>query len=269
MSNTKYMSNTKTRAARSIEMSDAGRSKWQAALAAKNIGTATQLLAHALSITSEPTARKALNGEKLDKKTWEAILQDLNLNLGDFFPDAQWFEQIPVNPWEQLLAMATDGSARFGMVIPDSVKCANVRNALKSKNPPKYLPKFPIKTQVILEIDAQCSGHLILLEQNSDGGIDLLSPSVLMPDNLLTGKIQYLPQRPLPRADISEVIELEPVGTRYLWAGIFAQLPDWEWLEGAREDLLDLQGEQLRDLLGYAQESPEKCRLWKTSYEVV
>ncbi len=69
--------------------------------------------------------------------------------------------------------------------------------------------------------------------------------------------------------EMSEVIELEPVGTRYLWAGIFAQLPEWGWLQGAREDLLDLQVEQLTDLLGYAQQSPEGCRMWKTSYEVV
>lgn len=258
------MSNIKARAARSIEMSDVGKNMWQAKLTAENIGTAIQLLARAPSIICDPTARKALRGERLDRRTWEGIFRDLNVNRGDYFTQAEWFEQ---NPWEQLLAMAADGSTRFGLVLPNPVESANARNAL-GKNQPKYLPKFPINTKVILKIDAGLSGHLILLEQNSDGGIDLLSPSVLMPKNLLTGEIQYLPQRPLPEG-ISEVIELEPVGTRYLWAGIFAQLPEWGWLQGAREDLLDLQVEQLGDLLAYAQESPEGCGMWKTSYEVV
>jgi hypothetical protein len=261
------MQNIKPRAARSIEMSDAGKIKWQAILTAKNIGTATQLLARAPSITSEPTARKVLKGEKLDKTTWEAVFHDLDVNRGDFFTDAEWFGQTPANPWELLLALAQDGSERFGLKITNSLQCADFRNALP-KNSPKYLSKFPIKTKVILEVDAGLSGYLILLEQNSDGGIDLLSPSVLMPKNLLTGEIQYLPQRPLPEG-MSEVIELEPVGTRYLWAGIFAQLPEWGWLQGAREGLLDLQVAQLTDLLGYAEKSPEGCRMWKTSYEVV
>jgi hypothetical protein len=217
-------------------------------------------------LISEPTARNAVDG-KASQKKWEVIFKELDLKWSDYFSEAEWHEWNRETLWGMLLNSAEDGSERFGLVIPDPVEYGNVRNALP-KNQPKYLPKFPIKTTVILEVDAGLSGHLILLEQNTDGGIDLLSPSVLMQDNLLTGEIQYLPQRPLPEG-MSEVIELEPVGTRYLWAGIFAQLPEWGWLQGAREDLLDLQVEQLTDLLGYAQESPEGCRMWKTSYEVV
>jgi hypothetical protein len=218
-------------------------------------------------VISKPTAKDAFDCET-SKATWEVIFQKLDLKWSNYFSEAEWHEWNRETLWGMLLNLSEDGSAQFGMVIPDEVEYANVRNVLRVKNPPKYLPKLPIKTKVYLEIDAGWSGQLILLEQNTDGGIDLLSPSVLMQDNLLTGEIWRLPQRSLP-AEMSELIELEPVGTRYLWAGIFAELPEWGWLQGAREDFLDLQAEQLTDLLGYAQEWPERCRMWKTSYEVV
>jgi hypothetical protein len=253
---------------KSIGMSAAGLIKWQAALTKKRIGTAIQFLANAPSITGEPTARKALKGEKLGKTTWESIFQDLGENRGDFFTDAEWFgRDLLKEQWAKLLELAEDASDRFGLVLPDRLERADLRGA-KSKYPSKYMTKLRINSKVLLEIPSGLSGYLILLEQNKDGGINLISPSQLMKNTLLTGEAQRLPQLPVDE-DIAEVIEMTDEGTRYLWAGIFAQLPDWGWLVGAKDDTLELQVEQLRDLLGYAKHQPPGTQIWRSSYTVM
>ncbi|NJR32531.1 MAG: hypothetical protein HC778_06520 [Chamaesiphon sp. CSU_1_12] len=203
------------RAARAIEMSPAVLSKWQAVLREKRIGTADQLLSLIIerapteeknaknakyakdkkgkgekktTIDGEPTARKAINGQRIDKTSWILIFDYLDLYLGDFFTDAEWFGRDPIeDSWEKLLDLAEDAFDRFGLVFLDPMQEANFRNAIPSRNLPKYLTKLPLNSEVVLEMPSGLSGHLILLEQNTWGKIDLLSPSPLMQNTLLAG----------------------------------------------------------------------------------
>lgn len=260
------MQTTPVRAPRAIEMSAAGLTKWQAALTKKNIGTAPELLARLTEITGEPTARKALKGQKIDKESWKSIFKDLDLDGGDFFTDVEWFGR---NPWEMLLDLAEDASDRFGLVSLDGLQQANFRTAIPSPKLPRYMTKLPINSEVVLEMPSGLSGHLILLEQNTEGGIDLLSPSPLMKKTLLAGEVQLLPQRPVPQG-FAEKIHMTDVGTRYLWAGIFDRLPEWDWLADTQENMrCDLQVEQLTDLLAYAKIQPPGTQIWRSSYTVV
>jgi hypothetical protein len=274
------------RASRSIAMSPAALKAWQEVLREKGIGTAAQLLSLIIerapteqkvvkgkkvktTIDGEPTARKAINGEKIDKTSWELIFKYLDLDLGDFFTDAEWFGRDPIEDgWVKLLDLAEDASDRFGMVFPDEGEEANIRNAIPLPNLPKYMTKLPINSEVMLEIPSGLLGHLILLEQNTAGGIDLVSPSPLMTKTLLAGEVQLLPQRPVPKG-YAEKIYMKEAGTRYLWAGIFDRLPDWDWLADTQEEMrCDLQVEQLTDLLTYAKTQPPGTPIWKSSYTV-
>ena len=141
-------------AARSIEMSTAGLVKWQAVLTAKKIETTNQLLDKAFSIDSEPTARKALRGEKLDKTTWVAIFQDLTLKRGDFFTDAEWHDWSLENRWEMLLNLAEEASARFGLVFSQQPEQGGVGDVFREE---RFQTSMPSGTLVLLEIPAGLS----------------------------------------------------------------------------------------------------------------
>jgi hypothetical protein len=282
------------RAARSIEMSPAALTKFQAVLREKRIGTAAQLLSLIIerapteeknvknakyakgekvnkktTINGEPTARKAINGERIDKTSWILIFDYLDLYLGDFFTDAEWFGRDPIeDSWAKLLDLAEDAFDRFGLVFLDPMQEANFRNAIPSRNLPKYMTKLPLNSEVVLEMPSGLSGHLILLEQNTTGGIDLLSPSPLMKNTLLAGAVQLIPQCPVPEG-FAEKIHMTQEGTRYLWAGIFDRLPEWDWLADTQEEMrCDLQVEQLTDLLAYAKTQPAGTPIWRSSYTV-
>jgi hypothetical protein len=244
-------------------MSTAGLIKWQAVLTAKKIGTANQLLAKSLSIDSEPTARKALKGGRLDKKTWESIFQDLDLNRGDFFTDAEWHEWSLETRWEMLLNLAEDASARFGLVFPQQLEHAGFGDLFRQE---RFQTSIPSGKSVLLEIPAGLSGYLILVEQDPNGEICLVAPSCLVMDSSLTGELRLLPQHP---PSPFKVLKPSTLGTSYLWAGIFAQLPDWKWLQALPGGLLKLEMEQITQLVEYAETQPrETTQIWKSSYTV-
>lgn len=252
-------------------MSPTGLTKWQAVLREKRIGTVAQLLT--LIIERAPAEPKIVKGkkvkttidERIDKTSWTLIFKYLDLDRGNFFTDAEWSGR---DPWETLLDLAEDASDRFGIVSLDGLQLANFRTAIPSPILPRYMTKLPINSEVLLEMPSGLSGHLILLEQNTEGGIDLLSPSPLMKKTLLAGEVQLIPQRPVPEG-FAEKIHMTEEGTRYLWAGIFARLPEWDWLADTQEEMrCDLQVEQLTDLLTYAKIQPSGTPIWRSSYTV-
>jgi predicted transcriptional regulator len=67
-----------------IEMSAASLAKWKAMLSARKIGTAKKLRSRVPEIMGEPTARRAFNGQRLDRETWQAIFE-IEARTGGFF----------------------------------------------------------------------------------------------------------------------------------------------------------------------------------------
>jgi hypothetical protein len=250
------------RAARSIlvaiEMSAVGKTKWKAMLTARKIGTAKKLLSRVPEIVGEPTARRAFNGQRLDRVTWESIFDGLKLDRADFFTDVQWFNLDLNSQWEILWNLATDASDRFGLVLAETVESPDLGNQ-------KFAKTIASRTSVSLEIPGGLSGYLILVEQDAQGSIVLLSPSPLMPNPMLTGTIERLPQYPPSPFPFLQPIT---VGTNNLWAGIFAKLPDWRWLADAQKKPLRLQLAQLTDLFEYTNKQPKDTQIWRSSYVV-
>ncbi len=276
---------TTVRASRSIEMSPAATIKWQAVLTEKGLGTAAQLFSQILEVAPEPTmgkngtvrkivtvkceatARKAIKGERLDKRIWESIFRDLKLNIGDFFTAAELYGEIQ-NPWELLWDLAKDASDRLRVVRKGSLETSGLCDGLEGlRGEEEFLGTVSSGTNVLIKMSEALAGHLILVEQDSNGLVELLAPSCLMLDSELKNQVQRLPQ--YPPSKFPCLIPLT-IGTSCLWAGIFAELPDFEWLGDATQGVLKLQMEQLNDLLEYAQQEQSKAttQILKLSYVV-
>jgi hypothetical protein len=274
------MVNIKARAARAIEMSVAGKVKWQEVLSARGIRTASELMSRIIelapekppvlkgkevktTIESEATARKALSGQKTDKPVWELIFRCLELNGADFFPSAEWFGYSREDRWEMLLNMAEDASDRFGIVLPQKLEHAGFEDMFTSQ---KIQKTIPTGKSVLLEIPEGLSGYAIVLEQGVSGNIVLVAPSCLMVDSAVKGERRLLPQYP---PSPHQFLVPRMVGTNDLWMGIFAQLPDWEWLHEKRQGLLKLEMAHVTQLLEYAEAQPPNTKqIWKSSYTV-
>jgi hypothetical protein len=242
-----------------IEMSAVGQAKWKAMLTARKIGTAKKLLARVPEISGEPTARRAFNGQRLDRQTWEAIFYGLKLDRADFFSDVQWFDRDLKTQWQMLWDLAKDAPDRFGLVLGETANNPDLGNQ-------KFAQTIVSRTSVYLEIPGGVTGYLILVEQDAQGRMILLSPSPLMANPLLTGAIQQLPQYPPSPFPFLQPIT---VGTNNLWAGIFGKLPDWRWLADAQKRPLRLELAQLMDLFEYASQQPKGTQIWRSSYVVI
>ena len=245
-----------------IEMSAVGKTKWKAMLTARKIGTAKKLLSRVPEISTEPTARRAFNGQRLDRVTWESIFHGLNLNRGDFFTDVQWFNLDLDSQWEILWNLATDASDRFGLVSTETVASFKLGDRLDRE---KFVKTISSRTSVCLAIPGGLTGYLILVEQDTQGSIVLLSPSPLMANPMLTGTIQLLPQYPPAPFQF-----LQPIssGTNKLWAGVFPKAPTWRWLADAQKKPLRLELAQLTDLFEYASKQPQDTQILRSSYAV-
>ena len=244
-----------------IEMSAAAKAKWQAMLSVRKIGSAKKLLSRVPELTNEPTARRALNGQSLDRQTWQAVFSGIKLDRANFFTDVQWFALTANSQWETLWELAQD-SDRFGLVLAEPVVNPTDEEADRSK----FVKTIAIRTSVFIEIPAGLSGHLILIERDAQDNIVLLSPSPLMASPLLTGAMQRLPQCPP-----SPFPHLQPlsVGTNQLWAGVFDRLPDLRWLADAQQKPLRLQLAQLTDLFEYTRKQPKGTLVWRSSYVTI
>jgi hypothetical protein len=265
-------------------MSVAGKVKWQEVLRAKGIGSASELMSRIIelapekppvvkgkevktTIDGEPTARKALNGQKIDKTIWELIFRCLKLNGTDFFTSAEWFGYSRDDRWEMLLNLAEDGSDRFGIVLPQKLEHAGFEDMFTS---PRIQKTIPSGKSVLLEIPEGYSGYAIVLEQGVSGNIVLVAPSCLMLDSALKGERRLLPQDSQDPPSPFKFLVPTTVGTNHLWAGIFAQLPDWEWLHQERQRLLKLELAHVTQLLEYAAAQPPNTRqIWSSSYTAV
>jgi hypothetical protein len=242
-------------------MSAASRAKWKAMLTARKIGTAKKLLSRVPELMGEPTARRAFNGQRLDRQTWEAIFYGLKLDRADFFTDVQWFALDLNSQWETLWNLAQDATDRFGLVLAEPAH----NNDNDEVAPARFASTIESRTSVFIEIPGGMLGHLILVEQDAQGNVVLLSPSPLMTNPVLTGVSQRLPQYPP-----SPFPFLQPicVGTNKLWAGIFAKAPDWRWLAEAQKKPLRLQLAQLTELFEYARKQPKGTPILRSSYVV-
>jgi hypothetical protein len=230
-------------------------------LTARKISTTKKLLSRVPEITGEPTARRVLNAQSLDRQTWQAIFYALKLDRADFFTDVQWFALDANSQWELLWDLARD-SDRFGLVLAEP-KAATDENDI---NRSKFAQTIAIRTSVFIEIPAGLSGYLILVERDAQGNIVLLSPSPLMASPLLTGAMQRLPQYPP-----SPFPHFQPlsVGTNRLLAGVFDRAPDWRWLADAQKKPLRLQLAQLTDLYVYIRRQPNVVPMLRSSYVTI
>ncbi|WP_310427550.1 hypothetical protein [Chamaesiphon sp. VAR_48_metabat_135_sub] len=250
------------RSAQAIEMSAVARAKWLTMLKTRKINTAKQLLSRVRDLHGEPLARKALKGDRLDRMTWDSIFKGLKVYREDFFNDIEWFERDLETQWGMLWGMATDASDRFGIVLPEHIPDSSLWDGVGSD---KFQQSIASRTSVLLEIPWGTPGYLILLEQDALENIVLLCPSPLMANPLLTGKIQRLPQYP---PSTFEFLQPITVGTNYLWAGVFTQLPDLRWLADAQKRPLRLQLTQLADLFNFASKQPKGTPMFRSSYVV-
>jgi hypothetical protein len=242
-----------------IEMSAIGQTRWKAMLTARKIGTAKKLLARVPEISTEPTARRAFNGQKLDRQTWEAIFYGLNLDRADFFTDVQWFDRNLNTQWELLWKLAQDAGERFGLILAENLP------AHDGIEPEKFVRTIVSRTSGSIEIPAGLTGYLLLLERDASGTIVMLSPSPLIATPLLSGAVQRLPQSPP-----SPFPYLQPltVGTTELWAGIFAKSPDWRWLATAQKKPLRLDLAQLTEIYESTRKQHQSTQILRSSYVV-
>ncbi len=251
------MQTTNADRAAAIEISGVKLVKWKNMLKERKIGTTKKLLSRVPEISGEPVARKALNGQRLDRPTWEAIFRGLKVYRDEFFTDVEWFDRDLTATWGLLWDMATDATERFGIVLPP--------RADASLGGDKYQQTIVSRTPVLLEISGGMLGYLLLLERDALGNVVLLAPSPLMSNPALTGTIQRLPQYPPSPFEFLQPIT---VGTNQLWAGIFAKLPEFKWLADAQKRPLRLQLSQLTDLFEYIRKQPQTIPLWRSSYVV-
>jgi hypothetical protein len=251
-----------SQATKTIEMSPAGRVKWEAMLKTRKIVTAKQLISRVRDLHGEPLARKALKGEKLDRQLWDSICKGLKVNGADFFSAAEWFERDLQTQWTMLWDLATDASDRFGLVLPADIPDSSSWDGIGSE---QFQRTLKSRTSVLLEIPWGMSGYLILIEQDALGNIVLLCPSPLMPEPLLTGKIQRLPQYPPSPFEFFQPIT---VGTNYLWAAVFTKLPDLKWLADTQKRPLRLQLGQLVDLFECINKQSDRNPIFRSSYLV-
>jgi hypothetical protein len=241
-----------------VEMSAASKAKWKAMLTARKISTAKKLISRVPEITGEPTARRVLNAQSLDRQTWQAIFYALKLDRADFFTDVQWFALDANSQWEMLWELAGD-SDRFGLVLAEPSIDSDNNEVARSK----FARTIAIRTSVFIEIPAGLNGYLILIERDAQGNIVLLSPSPLTANPILAGAVERLPQYPP-----SPFPHFQPlsVGTNQLWAGVFDRAPDWRWLADAQQKPLRLQLAQLTDLYAHIHKQPQGMPLMRSSY---
>jgi hypothetical protein len=252
---------------KAITMSQGGLAQWKYQLQKLSIGSYTDLM-NAVCAASEdgitpPTAKKAFEGGGISKPSWERIFTALDLSWKQFFSQYEWEKLTSTDVWKQLLAVAEDAHDRFGLVLAPRFQESGFRDALPD-NPHKYQTVLSKGQCVLVEFPADLRGFLILLEQNPDGGFDLVAPSCLMQNNRLDGNLQRLPQ--YPPAPV-ESIPLKSLGTSSVWAGVFDDLPQWEWLPGAEKDMLSLDVEQLAEILEFAKSQPQ-ATIWRSSFTV-
>jgi hypothetical protein len=136
-------------AAKSIEMSPGAKAKWLKMLKTRKINTAKQILSRVRDLHGEPAARKALNGERLDRTTWDSIFKGLRVFRDDFFNDIEWFDRNLESQWGLLWEMAKDASDRFGIVLPENIPDSSAWDGVGSD---KFQQSIESRTSVLLEI---------------------------------------------------------------------------------------------------------------------
>jgi hypothetical protein len=169
-----------------------------------------------------------------------------------------------------LLKQAQDGSERLGWVNLQNVERANMRPIATEATQERYLRQIRSGTKVLFEIPSGLNGYFVAIEQNHKGEIYLIAPSPVMRNIVLSGKEELLPQRPLDK-DTPEVFAPTEPGTRHVWAAVFPQLPDLEWLIGAAAtgNWQDLNEGHLNDLWEYVESGSSNTPIWRLSYAVM
>jgi hypothetical protein len=252
-----------------LAMRPAGLAEWKITLADLDIKKGTSLWSKVNEdreqpdhLISKPTAKDAFDGET-SQETWEVIFKELDLKWSNYFSEAEWNGWSLETRWGMLLNLAEDASDRFGLVFTQEPEQGGCGDLFEEG---KFQRSIPSGKSVLLEIPAGLSGDLILLEQDPKGEICLVAPSCLAVDSALTGKSRLLPQYP---PSPFKVLKPRTLGINYLWAGIFAELPDWEWLQVLEGGLVKLAAEQVTQLAEYAKAQPrETTHIWKSSYTV-
>jgi hypothetical protein len=186
-------------------MSDRGLREWQNALKDCDIDTINRLLDEVLvktditrstdakAVITRPTAANAFRGERLDRATWTKIFTALEFNRVTFFSEAEWHGWNRETLWKNLWGLAEDADDLFGLVLPEQIEHAGLKDVLTES---VYQKRLLSGKKVLLKIPAGLLGYLILVEQDALGSIELISPSCLVTDPKLTGDVRLLPQYP-------------------------------------------------------------------------
>jgi hypothetical protein len=257
---------------KAIAMSPVHLAEWKRVLADCRICTVPDLYGSVNGdpeIISRPTLAKAFRGEAISPKSWERIFQELELDRVDFFSDAEWNKWDAATLWGMLLKQAQDGSDRLGWVHTKKVQLANFRPIATEAQQVRYLRQIRSGTEVLFEIPSGLNGYFVAIEQDHEGNIYLIAPSPVMKNIVLSGKKALLPQRPLDEKT-SKVFKMIELGTRHVWAAVFPELPDLEWLTGAAasRNWQDLNEGHLNDLWEYVESGSSNTPIWRLSYAV-
>jgi hypothetical protein len=238
-----------------IEMSPAGKKKWQSMLTTRRINTAKQLLSRVRDLKGEPVARRVLNAQSLDRGTWESVFAGLKVHRDDFFTDVEWFDRDLTTQWQMLWDLAIDGNDKFGIILANNGQTTEW----------KFVESIVSRSSVILEIPRGMSGYLIVVEKDAQDNLILLSPSPLMSNTQLTGAIQRIPQYP---PSPFEYLQPITIGMNNIWAGVFPSLPSFPWLADAKARPLRLKLSQLTDLFEYTKKQSKGTQMFRSSYLV-
>jgi hypothetical protein len=186
-----------TKVSNAFAMSASGRAEWKIALVDCGMGDRATFVKAVITVVSRPTAERAFDGGYLERQTWEEIFKELDLQRSNFFTEAEWWQWDLLTLWGMLWNLGEDASDRFGLVRKGSLETSGLCDGLEGlRDEKKFLGTVSSGSKVLVEMSERLAGHLILVEQDSTGLIELLAPSALMLDSELKNQVQRLPQHP-------------------------------------------------------------------------
>jgi hypothetical protein len=167
-------------------------------------------------------------------------LKEAGCPQGDWEVAQNWLQRL--GAWQKLWALTEPNPDITVEIIPEPLVAG-------SKPPVNYPPRqVPLDVTVRYQIPMARNEHLILLEKDGNGDIFCLQPS---------------------RHKTSEVGE--PIATSKLIAIVSPQKPAVDWWEAAAsaEGFLPFQPQQIENLLDWANNARNDCRLWQFEVEIV
>lgn len=179
-----------------------------------------------------------------------AIIKHLGFEREEIITDAEWNKDLPqaslAELWQEIHDHAVYAPQRLGFVAAE-VDSLTIIDEVEDK----YLTEIVSKTPVWIEMEAQVSGVLILLDRDDRGNIAALSPSPYIPDANISSGTQRFPH-PL---SVKKTFKPANPGTDEFVAIVLPQLPSFDWLE-VGDKCAKLEAEQMQELLNHIKKHP-------------